>query len=208
MISSKERQGIKALFWLCGGVTFLSSLRARSIFCGVGAVIAKHKGRKKEGFLNEVVQIDKEKRVEWHQIRAEYINGVSQRKLAEKYGLSRTIVADHCKREKWSEAREQAKASITQKIIQKTAEKAADNATLAADIKRKGLLLLNKLFDDYMQYTVTEHRESKEPGTVDVKRLRDLTAAYKDLTEDIQAGSNATNELLQSLLDIERRAAT
>lgn len=186
----------------------MSSVRARLIFCGVGAVVAKHKGRKKEGLLNEVVQIDKEKRVEWHQIRAEYINGVSQRKLAEKYGLSRTIVADHCKREKWSEAREQAKASITQKIIQKTAEKAADNATLAADIKRKGLLLLNKLFDDYMQYTVTEHRESKEPGTVDVKRLRDLTAAYKDLTEDIQAGSNATNELLQSLLDLERRAAT
>ena len=193
---------------MCGGVTFLSSLRARSIFCGVGAVIAKHKGRKKEGFLNEVVQIDKEKRVEWHQIRAEYVNGLSLRKLADKYGVSFSTIQQKSMREKWTESRKAAKIKIEESVIQKTAEKVADNATLAADIKRKGLLLLNKLFDDYMQYTVTEHRESKEPGSVDVKRLRDLTAAYKDLTEDIQAGSNATNELLQSLLDIERRAAT
>ena len=208
MIASKERQGIRALFWLCSGVTFLSSVRARSIFCGVGAVIAKHKGRKKEGFLNEVVQIDKEKRVEWHQIRAEYVNGLSLRKLADKYGVSFSTIQQKSMREKWTESRKAAKIKIEESVIQKTAEKVADNATLAADIKRKGLLLLNKLFDDYMQYTVTEHRESKEPGSVDVKRLRDLTAAYKDLTEDIQAGSNATNELLQSLLDIERRAAT
>ena len=37
-------------------------------------------------------------------------------------------------------------------------------------------------------------------------RIRDLTAAYKDLTEDMQANESKTNELLQSLLDLERRA--
>ena len=155
-----------------------------------------------------LISIDSEKRVDWHQIQAEYINGASIRSLAEKYPVSFATIQKRSIREKWSESRKAAKIKITENVIEKTAEKVADNATLAADIKRKGLMLLNKLFDDYMQYTVTEHRESKEPGTVDVKRLRDLTAAYKDLTEDIQAGSNATNELLQSLLDIERRAAT
>ena len=155
-----------------------------------------------------LISIDNEKRVDWHQIRAEYINGVSIRSLAERYPVSFSAIQKRSVREKWAESRKAAKIKIDENVIEKTAEKVADNATLAADIKRKGLLLLNKLFDDYMQYTVTEHRESKEPGTVDVKRLRDLTAAYKDLTEDIQAGSNATNELLQSLLDIERRAAT
>ena len=155
-----------------------------------------------------MISIGNTNRVDWHQIRAEYIAGTSQSKLAVKFGVSRTSINNHCMKEGWTEQRNAAKAEVQQIVIQKTAEKVADNATLAADIKRKGLLLLNKLFDDYMQYTVTEHRESKEPGTVDVKRLRDLTAAYKDLTEDIQAGSNATNELLQSLLDLERRSAT
>lgn len=37
-----------------------------------------------------------------------------------------------------------------------------------------------------------------------VYRIRDLTAAYKDLTEDLQTASNG-NELLRSLLELERR---
>ena len=88
--------------------------------------------------------------------------------------------------------------------MQKTAEKAADNATLAADIKRKGLLILNKLFEDYMEVTATERTIYGE-NSKDVKRLRDLTAAYRDLTEDLQTASNG-NELLRSLLELERRA--
>ena len=132
-----------------------------------------------------MVIIDNEKRVNWHKVRADYINGMTLKGLAEKYGVSFSSVQKRCIREKWTETRKAAKIKVDEYVIQNTSEKVADNATLAADIKRKGLLLLNKLFDDYMQYTVTEHRESKNPGTVDIKRLRDLTAAYKDLTEDI-----------------------
>ena len=146
-----------------------------------------------------MISIDKEKRVNWHKIRAEYINGVSQRGLAEKYGLSRTIIADHCKRGNWSEAREKAKAEITQNIIQKTAEKVADNATLAADIRRKGLLILDRLFDDYMNVTATEHRESVA-GKTDIKRLRDLTNAYRDLTVDITSNDMDKNAPVYELL--------
>ena len=149
-----------------------------------------------------LVHIDTEKRVKWHQIRAEYISGVSQRSLAEKYHVSRDTIARHCRLEKWTEKRKGAEADITQSIIQKTAEAAADNATIAANIKRKGLLLLERLFDDYAQHTATEHRESNG-GIVDVKRLRDLTAAYKDLTGDI-VQSDTDNALLQSLMDLER----
>ena len=64
--------------------------------------------------------------------------------------------------------------------------------------------MLERLFDDFAQHTATEHRESND-GVVDVKRLRDLTAAYKDLTSDI-AISDTSNDLLQSLLDLERGA--
>lgn len=90
---------------------------------------------------------------------------------------------------------------MAKKVVQKTAELAADNATIAANITRKGLLLLEKLFDDYAEkHMVTEHRESCD-GVVDVKRLRDLTSAYKDLTEDLPKESdNGTLEKLDRLL--------
>ena len=36
-------------------------------------------------------------------------------------------------------------------------------------------------------------------------KLRDLTAAFKDLTADMQMPESAANPLLQSLYDLERR---
>lgn len=143
-------------------------------------------------------------RVAWHKIRAEYINGASQSKLSEKYGVSRTAISKHCVKEKWTDKRYEAQAEITQRVIQKTAETAADNATLAADIKRKGLLILARLFDDYLQVNSTEHREYIGQRLTDIKRLRDLTAAYKDLTEDMATGTNEGSELLKSLIELER----
>ena len=86
---------------------------------------------------------------------------------------------------------------------QKAADAYTDNATLAANIKRKGLEILSGLFDDFVNVRATEHRESKG-GKTDIKRLRDLTAAYKDLTGDMVANNAADNALLQSLFDIER----
>ena len=150
-----------------------------------------------------LVLIETEKRVNWHKIRADYISGISMRALSEKYHVSTATISKHSKREKWTEKRNAAKDEVAKKVIQKTAEAAADNATIAASIKRKGLLLLDKLFDDFSDYTATEYRETT-PNTATIKRLRDLTAAYKDLTDDMQQGSTQTNELLQSLLDLER----
>lgn len=157
-----------------------------------------------------MIPIEKEeKRVNWHKIRAEYISGVSQRKLAEKYGVSVSTIQKRCATEKWTADREKSKIKIAEKVMQKTAEKAADNATLAADIKRKGLLILSGLMDDFAKVHATEHRDYDFRNNVtDIKRLRDLTAAYKDLTEDIQSGGgSATNELMQSLIDLERRTS-
>jgi transcriptional regulator with XRE-family HTH domain len=153
-----------------------------------------------------VIPIENEgKRVDWHKIRAEYITGVSQRQLAEKYGVSRTMIERRSRNEKWSSERVAARAKVQEKVIQKTAQKAADNASIAADIKRKALLLLDRLVDDFAQHTATEHREYNEHNLTDIKRLRDLTAAYKDLTADMATGTG-NNELLQSLYDMERRA--
>lgn len=149
-----------------------------------------------------MITIGNKNGVNWHKIRAEYIGGASQRSLAAKYGVSHSTIAKHCRIEKWTDERKAAVNKVAEKVIQKTADLAADNATIAAGIKRKALMILDRLFDGYL-YASTEHQEFG-PVSKDISRLRDLTAAYKDLTGDLATNSNGTNELLQSLIDLER----
>ena len=154
-----------------------------------------------------MIPIEETKRVDWNAIRAEYIGGgISQRKLAKKYNVSETTLMKKANAEEWHQLREKAESKSTAQAQQRTAEKAADNAVIAADIKKRLLLRLKRIEEKY-PFDATEIRTHEGKSTVTF-RIRDLTAAYKDLTEDIQAGSNDTNELLQSLLYIERRTAT
>ena len=154
-----------------------------------------------------MIPIEETKRIDWNAIRAEYIGGgTSYRKLAEKYQVSFMVLKTRAKKEDWPGLRTQAEHKASTEATQKVAEAASDNAVIAADIKKRLLLRLKRIEEKY-PFDATEIRTHQGKSTVTF-RIRDLTAAYKDLTEDIQAGSNATNELLQSLLDIERRAAT
>ena len=141
---------------------------------------------------------------DWNRIKAEYVaTSKSLRELSSEYGVPWETLRKHSINEHWKEERTRTQAKAAQKVADTAAKKMADNATLAADIKRKGLMILDGLFDDYAKVMATERRETKG-NVVDIKRLRDLTAAYKDLTEDMQTGTSASNELLQSLLDLER----
>lgn len=164
-----------------------------------------------------MIPIEKdEKRITWHKIKGEYIAGASQRVLAEKYGVSRDSVARHSRKEGWSEERKRIQAEMTQKIIQKTADAAADNASIAARIKSKLLRKLEREIDalpdmigSETRNSVTEMDHSKGKRIVKEAskafKIRDLAAAYKDLTADMVTTETAGNDLLQSLLDLERR---
>lgn len=111
------------------------------------------------------------------------------------------MIARHSSAEGWTEARIAAKTEIQQRVTQKTAEAVADNAALAEKIKRKGLETLDRLFDEFASMVSTEHRDYEGNNVVDIKRLRDLTAAYKDLTEDIpKAEDMGTMEKLDAML--------
>ena len=139
--------------------------------------------------------------VDWNSVRAEYVNGKSQAYLAQKYHVSRNMVARHSRKEGWTAARIAARSEIQQKVTQKTAEAVADNAALAEQIKRKGLETLNRLFDEFTMIRSTEHRDYEGKNLTDIKRLRDLTAAYKDLTDDIPKAENKdTMEKLDAML--------
>lgn len=158
--------------------------------------------------------------IDWNAVRAEYLAGnIGQRKLAEKYGISYPTLRDRAKREKWTDGVESQRAKIVERTLQVTADSAADNAIIAARIKAKLLKRLEKEIDAMPDAIGTEmhsdvinmtygggNKDKLIKRTDGGKRfkLTDLTRAYRDLTEDIQMGTGATNDLLQSLLDLER----
>lgn len=142
---------------------------------------------------------------DWNRIKAEYVaGGISQRELADKYGIPFGTMQKRARKGKWTEERTQAGEKVVEKVIQETAKKTADNATLAADIKRKGLLLLDRLFDEFETVNATEHRDYKGRNLTDIKRIRDLTAAYKDLTDDMQTAAGIDVEDLSPLVELLR----
>lgn len=151
-----------------------------------------------------MIPIESEKRIDWNAIRAEYLGGgISQRKLAKKYGLTYAALRNKAEIEGWVGLRDDVQRKSNAEATQKTAEAAADNAVIAADIKKRLLLRLSRA-EQKFPMDATEVRTQVGKSTA-IFKLRDLTAAYKDLTADMATGTG-NNELLQSLYDIERRA--
>lgn len=138
-------------------------------------------------------------RIDWNAVRAEYLAGnIGQRKLAEKYGISYPTLRDRATREKWKDGIDAQREKIVERTLQKTADTAANNANLAADIKRRLLLRLQRIEQRYPM-DATEVRAKKGENVV-IFRLRDLTAAYKDLTEDLTSAETDKNAPIYALL--------
>lgn len=153
-----------------------------------------------------MITIEKKKKPDWNRIKAEYVSGTdSLRDMSEKHNVPWSTLRQRAFREKWGAMRKAVQTKVERNVIKETEKKTIDNATLASDIKRKGLIILDALFDDFAQVRATEHRESRR-GITDIKRLRDLTQAYRDLTDDMQSGENVNNELLESLIRLEKGA--
>ena len=136
--------------------------------------------------------------------------------LAEKYKVSRTSVAKHCRNEGWSEERKKAEAKVTQEVIQKTADKAADNAAIAERIKAKLLRRLEReidhlpesigseMFQNVQNLEYDGNRVKKRTDGGKTYKLKDLTAAYKDLTADMQTAAGIDVEDLSPLVELLR----
>lgn len=101
-------------------------------------------------------------------------------------------------REGWKKDRDVAVSKGIAKSQQKSANAIANNATLAADIKTRLLLRLKRIEEKY-PLDATEVRARVDNKTV-IFRLRDLTAAYKDLTEDIAGSPQDKNAPIYELL--------
>lgn len=140
------------------------------------------------------------RQINWHKIRAEYVAGnISQRKLAQKYNIPFSTLQNRAKRGKWGEEKQAVAVEITQNAIKKTAESVENNALLVAEIKRKGLETISRLLDEFEKLNCTEHRDIRKTS-VDIKRLKDITSALKDLTDDMNL--NADSEPVRIFIDV------
>ena len=139
----------------------------------------------------------------WRKIKAEYIaGGISQRALAEKYGVSRNLLMRHAQKEKWADKRRNAEAKALEKVEQKTAEIVADNAVLLEKIKTGLLQRLAKMVEAYPDTQAAEIKH-KTKNTEIVYRMKDIAAVYAAL-EDKTTRTTVDIEDLSPLVELLR----
>lgn len=139
----------------------------------------------------------------WRKIKAEYIaGGISQRALAEKYGVNRNLLMRNAQKEKWKEKRDRAEAKALEKVEQKTAEEVADNAVTLQRIKGKLLAKLEKMVEAYPDANAAEIKH-KTKSTEIIYRMRDIAAVYAAL-EDKTVKASVDIEDLSPLSELLR----
>lgn len=148
--------------------------------------------------------------VSWRKIKAEYVaGGISQRKLAEKYGISWNTLRTKANDEKWTDARKRAEQKALQKAEQKTADLVVDNATRLERIKTKILEKVEMMVDAYdtdaTEYsTVKKTAKGKKPAILKYK-IKDLASVYESLSDKAtKPGQGADIEDLTPLVALLR----
>ena len=128
----------------------------------------------------------------WRKLKAEYIaGGISQRALAQKYGISQATVERRAKKEKWTAKRKQAEGKAIEKLSEKKAEAVADNAVLIERVKAALLQRLVCMVEAYPDNNAAEVKK-KQNGAFLTYRMKDI-AAILSVLEDKTAKGQATD---------------
>ena len=142
--------------------------------------------------------------VNWRKIKAEYIaGGISQRALAEKYGVSRTLVMRIANKEKWTEKRAAAEAKAMQMVEQKTAEIVSDNAVLIEQAKTALLRRVVGMIDKYPD-TGAQEVKTKRNGAILKYSLQDIAAVLAVIEDKTEKGKATDIEDLSPLTELLR----
>lgn len=142
--------------------------------------------------------------VDWIQIKNEYINTeISQRKLAEKYGISFPTLRDRAKREEWKISRGEQRDKIMTVTLKKTADKIVksevDRLTNILNLTDKLTPKIEKAIEQLE--TMIVNGESIDTGVVDTYRMRQIVQSLKDLKDITQEGRD---EYIEDMGDVEK----
>lgn len=133
--------------------------------------------------------------VNWRVIRNDYINGGgSYRKLAEKYGVSASVLMQKAAKEKWKSERDAHLSKTEAKTKQKTQEKISE--TLSDEAVKK-VKLRTGLLDMALKWL-----EDNQGGIMDTGDFRRMVQSCIDLgVMDTQSGEDIEDDGLMDALD-------
>ncbi len=100
-----------------------------------------------------------------------------------------------------SDGRSDARREAAQRLRQ--ALENMDESAVSAGIRRKALLILDRMFDECAEISATEQR-FVEDGVTNVRKLRDMTAIYKELTSGAAKAEEDDVEDLSALEELLR----
>ena len=145
------------------------------------------------------------KRIDWAAIRAEYIaGGISQRKLAAKYGVSFNTLKQKANVEKWADLRNATYNKSTKKAQQKAADTVASNAVKLERARGLAIDRLIRALESMPEAGGTHTRQNIQTGnkrmTVDYDLL-DIVNALEKLGRN-DNDNTAGGEILHSIMDV------
>ena len=165
-------------------------------------------GRRRAGWgcdRKEAVDIESGT-IDWAAARAEYLaGGIGQKKLAQKYGATLREVSRRSRAEGWVTLRNQNRAEMAsaenagkaqqigvnrdgdpgKRQQAKKAQAGGGEEVEVARKARKALLQMLERAAETIPCDATEVKTTAEDGAVKLLKLRDLTAAYKELVGDL-----------------------
>lgn len=155
---------------------------------------------------------NKDTRPDWATIEAEYVSGdMGVRKLAEKYGIPYPTMRTRSEVGGWLEKRKEHKRKVIEESSQKTADAAASNAAKLEKAKGLALDLALEILRKYPKNAGNKLRTlGKDKHGNDIMtefELLSIVSSLEKLEKNTQTEGSATNELLESLLQLERQAA-
>ena len=124
--------------------------------------------------------------VNWRKIKAEYIKGgISQRAIAEKYGISQATVERRAKKEKWTTKRREAEQKSIEKVTEKSAEAIADNAVMLERAKTALLGRVVRMIENFPDNgaQVVKKKQNGALLTFSLKDIATVLAVVEDKTE-------------------------
>lgn len=122
---------------------------------------------------------------DWNALRSEYIaGGISQRKLAEKYGVAYTAIRRRAETDGWVKEREEVTRRCVEEASRKSAEAAASNAVLLEKARALAIRRIIRALEEMPEDGGSHVRESEQIGkgayrSVDHDLLELVTALEK-----------------------------
>ena len=129
----------------------------------------------------------------WKKIKAEYVRGgISQQKLADKYGIHRSTLQGRMQREGWQQLRAEASAKSGQKLVETTADIQADTVARMLQMQSEAALAIyGKLLGTLKSFPdgvgTKNVRETVEVKKIKVNGEEREFPLHKTFTNDLEA---------------------